>query len=232
VWGTPFIDARVARLGGGGKRTSKRTSKRTGESAGRLGIIDAAAYFISFQPGQSPTAKMSFERVNFCAHSETFRLFEDIDAALTEAKSLTKTESEPEPIDVDIVFDMESASSSQEGPGFETSESTAKITDPAPTKVPNTPRRKRPSSCYVCEYCDHPFSRKWNYKSHLKTHFPRRRDHRCATCGKEFYRGSDLTRHMSRCGDHTVNVQYVCSGPCGKSFARKDTMLKHQRLCL
>lgn len=51
---------------------------------------------------------------------------------------------------------------------------------------------------HVCERCYEPFSRTFNWKAHMQTHDPHRpRNFHCyySTCGKAFFRPTDLKRH-------------------------------------
>ncbi|KAI5846044.1 hypothetical protein BZA05DRAFT_341702 [Tricharina praecox] len=81
---------------------------------------------------------------------------------------------------------------------------------------------------WTCEKCGKHFSRIWNYNAHLETHNPDRpRPHTCPyqDCGKAFVRKTDLTRH-TQCV-HAKDKKFQCD-LCGNTFARKDTLRRHE----
>lgn len=59
-------------------------------------------------------------------------------------------------------------------------------------------RTSREDAKYICPICDKPFSRTFNYNTHLETHNPdRQRPFVChkRNCGRSFFRPTDLKRH-------------------------------------
>ncbi|KAI3335699.1 putative zinc finger protein [Ustulina deusta] len=107
--------------------------------------------------------------------------------------------------------------------------------EPGPESEPELqqlPRQKKPRQAeFGCPYCPMVYKKRYNLQSHLQTHATER-SHVCDSCGKEFTRLSDCTRHRKI---HTGMKEFVCHGylengntwGCGKSFARKETLSKH-----
>jgi DNA-directed RNA polymerase subunit RPC12/RpoP len=71
--------------------------------------------------------------------------------------------------------------------------------------------------------CDKVFDRKYNLKSHLKTHNGER-EFMCGDCGFLFARQHDLNRHRR---SHSKDKEFACSY-CSKSFARRDAVIRHE----
>lgn len=71
--------------------------------------------------------------------------------------------------------------------------------------------------------CDKVFDRKYNLKSHLKTHNGEK-DFVCPDCGHSFARQHDLNRHRR---SHSNEKEFACS-ICGKGFARRDAVIRHE----
>lgn len=74
------------------------------------------------------------------------------------------------------------------------------IYSPIKTEAEGTKRTRTPreNAKYICPICDKPFSRTFNYHTHLDTHKPdRQRPYVCRqrNCGKGFFRPTDLKRH-------------------------------------
>ncbi|GME69918.1 unnamed protein product [[Candida] boidinii] len=89
-----------------------------------------------------------------------------------------------------------------------------------------------PNKSYKCSVCSKSYTRNHNLVSHERTH----RDlkpFKCSTCDKLFTRHHDLKRHESL---HLKVKKFICRGilsdnetkwGCGRTFARKDSLLKH-----
>ena len=91
---------------------------------------------------------------------------------------------------------------------------------------------KRRQKEFICRYCSKTFTKRYNLHSHLNVH-EKREQHQCSFCSKMFSRLSDLNRHAK---SHSKQKEYKCRGyldngqewGCGRSFARADTLAKHQ----
>ena len=80
---------------------------------------------------------------------------------------------------------------------------------------------------YKCNQCDKRFKR----KEHLKQHEERKACKKiiaCPICKISFTKTSTLKRHQETV--HILEKNYECK-KCGKKFGRKDTMLKHCKIC-
>ncbi|KAL5410594.1 hypothetical protein PMIN04_010583 [Paraphaeosphaeria minitans] len=89
------------------------------------------------------------------------------------------------------------------------------------TKVPDAEAKFR------CDICGCGFVRAYNKKTHMMRHEPnRQRDHRCTydDCENKFERKTDLQRHINSV--HLHEKPHKCE-LCGKRFARKDTLNRH-----
>jgi hypothetical protein len=114
------------------------------------------------------------------------------------------------------------------------------------TTTPMTARRDEatvpPGPRHKCPYCDTPFTRRHNLRSHLLTHLPKKRrtqdqwDQRdwpgqppfkCTLCPKSFTRNSNLKAHFN---SHKLEpVKFPCSS-CSKTFQRTSDRNRHERL--
>lgn len=102
--------------------------------------------------------------------------------------------------------------------------STGSLTRKRQKRTKTTPENAR----FTCEYCDHPFTRKYNYAQHLKNkHQPRIKEHICnwEGCTESFGRKTDLLRHEKSL--HVKEKKWKCN-MCGRPFARKDTLIRHE----
>ncbi|XP_028155850.1 gastrula zinc finger protein XlCGF8.2DB-like [Ostrinia furnacalis] len=109
-----------------------------------------------------------------------------------------------------------------------------------------------PPTSFICQYCSKVFTRKFNFKLHLKRHLGEK-DWPCTTCGvrlltrwlaqrhcapkprrscpvpgcgKTFTTNTNLTTHMRV---HSGERPHVCT-ECGKSFTSKNTLNDHFRI--
>ncbi|KAJ3274268.1 hypothetical protein HK104_004140 [Borealophlyctis nickersoniae] len=92
-----------------------------------------------------------------------------------------------------------------------------------------TPTKKR-RVAYSCPHpgCTRTFSRRFNLQTHLGTHDPNRpRPYKCTLCPRSFVRQPDLERH----GNVHRNVGRPHACDCGKSYARRDALVRHQMIC-
>lgn len=110
---------------------------------------------------------------------------------------------------------------------------------PEPKRQKTLPEEAR----YICPICSKPFSRTFNYNTHLETHDPyRERPYQCTLCYKSFFRPTDLKRHeqsvslaISYFSSHVLILQQVhlkskaftCE-QCGAGFPRKDSLQRHR----
>lgn len=90
-------------------------------------------------------------------------------------------------------------------------------------------------SKFVCPVCERRFSRRFNLRSHERSHTGEKPFLcRVSGCGQMFVQQSDRTRHEHTqhhgksfmCGDR---VDGRLSWGCGRSFRRKDGLLEHHR---
>lgn len=63
---------------------------------------------------------------------------------------------------------------------------------------------------YVCVHCNKVFNKKDNYRSHIATHEPSLRQHKCKVCGEKFSYKSTLNKHTR--DKHTPRV--ICGHCC------------------
>ncbi|KAI8994826.1 hypothetical protein BDB01DRAFT_736711 [Pilobolus umbonatus] len=77
---------------------------------------------------------------------------------------------------------------------------------------------------HYCEKCGKGFNRRFNLKSHMKTHVDSR-PFTCLhfNCNKSFKRTHDLKRHELL---HTGKKEFCCE--CGNTFSRKDSLKRHK----
>lgn len=105
--------------------------------------------------------------------------------------------------------------------------------EPQSKQLSEVARRQRKKQNYQCAHCDKNFTKKYNWKSHLRTHGENRRLE-CQYCDKTCARYSDLVRHMKL---HDSNTAVTCGGilpggrrwGCGTNFARLDILRTHHK---
>jgi hypothetical protein len=107
------------------------------------------------------------------------------------------------------------------------------VQDPEPEPTYMRMIKKQRQTEIQCNHCRKAFKKQYNLKSHLKTHEVSER-FSCETCGKDFPRYSDYTRHTKK---HTGEAMVICGGVlsngtswgCGKWFARPDVLRTHHK---
>nr|XP_019561159.3 zinc finger protein 883-like [Aedes albopictus]XP_029719964.1 zinc finger protein 883-like [Aedes albopictus] len=82
----------------------------------------------------------------------------------------------------------------------------------------------RPFACHVCGKS---FSRNTNLTKHLRIHSGFK-PHICNVCPRSFANKADLVRHQNI--HLSLGKQFPCS-KCNNTYARKDKLLSHERLC-
>jgi uncharacterized Zn-finger protein len=81
---------------------------------------------------------------------------------------------------------------------------------------------------FACHHpgCNRRFDRSHNLKTHLLTHTDIK-PYVCNLCKRPFRRRYDLTRHVSALHPKDAGAMFACT-KCGKRYARKDGLIKHQ----
>ncbi|KAJ8712748.1 hypothetical protein PYW08_008052 [Mythimna loreyi] len=80
-----------------------------------------------------------------------------------------------------------------------------------------TKRKPKKRKLYVCKTCNKAFNKNDNYKSHIATHEPSLRRHKCKVCGERFSYRSTLNKHTRSM--HTPYVQEEhCCHICERNF--------------
>ncbi|XP_058453584.1 gastrula zinc finger protein XlCGF57.1-like [Malaya genurostris] len=80
---------------------------------------------------------------------------------------------------------------------------------------------------FACHECGKSFSRNTNLTKHLRIHSGFR-PHICNTCPRSFANKADLVRHQNI--HMSLGKQFSCS-KCNNTYARKDKLLSHERIC-
>jgi uncharacterized Zn-finger protein len=89
---------------------------------------------------------------------------------------------------------------------------------------------------FSCDQCNAKFTRKYNLNIHMRSHnAPNQKQFACSSCGKEFARLGDRTRHQSTF--HSAPKSFTCGGKlkngndwgCGQVFNRADTLTRHYK---
>lgn len=109
-------------------------------------------------------------------------------------------------------------------------------TDQQPRSEPAAsaqPPGRRTLPVHKCDICGRQFTRAFNLRSHLLSHGTQR-PFPCSICGRSFVRHNDCKEHEKR---HGGDKPFICkessqdgtSRGCGRCFARKTHLLRHQR---
>ncbi|XP_045539318.1 zinc finger protein 184 [Papilio machaon] len=101
-------------------------------------------------------------------------------------------------------------------------------------KVEDIKGKEKKKVIFVCKICKKTFNKKDNYKSHIGTHNPSLRRHKCSVCGERFSYRSTLNKHVSAAHEPRVLSAHSCPH-CDNTY-RAHWMLKnhierdHERL--
>ncbi|XP_065346837.1 zinc finger protein 85-like [Cloeon dipterum] len=82
------------------------------------------------------------------------------------------------------------------------------------------------SSTYLCNLCPKSFNRSQAFSEHVRRDHIGEKPHKCAQCGKAFFKKSDLTVHTRI---HSNDKPYIC-GTCGKTFSHVSHIIRHERI--